>query len=152
MNMQGARWDYSPASQPPPKYRTGKSIGDISYFPVQIQEVLKTILVDLSVLKVKYRRFPDFPNLFSKQICSSKTDFSTFSSSKKGTSTQPLSPTKISRRFGPKRASYIRIIGGNVSYIGFIGNIGGLSGLGLSFSSLSTSCSLCSLLRGKQNC
>ena len=105
-----------------------------------------------TVLKVKYRRFPDFPNLFSKQICSSKTDFSTFSSSKKGTSTQPLSPTKISRRFGPKRASYIRIIGGNVSYIGFIGNIGGLSGLGLSFSSLSTSCSLCSLLRGKQNC
>ena len=33
------------------------------------------------------------------------------------------------RRFRPKRASYIRDIGGFVSYIGFTGNIGALSGL-----------------------
>ena len=36
-----------------------------------------------------------FLNLFSSQICSSKTIFSTFYFSKKGTSGQPLSSTKI---------------------------------------------------------
>jgi hypothetical protein len=35
------------------------------------------------------------------------------------------------RRFGSKRASYILLIGGFLSYIGFLGFIGGISGLTL---------------------
>ena len=60
-------------------------------------------------MKVNYR--------FSNLIFCQKTVFLKFSFLKKGT------------RFWPKKGSYIRDIGGFVSYIGVIGNIGALAGL-----------------------
>ena len=61
--------------------------------------------------------------------------FSTFLPKKKVPVASHFSQPKY-RRFGPKRASYIWIIGAFVSYIGFIGNIGGLPGLTLTFNTL----------------
>ena len=61
-------------------------------------------------MKVKNRRFPDFLNLISTQIYSLKTVFSTFLPKKKVLVASHFSQPKY-RRFGPKRASYIWIIG-----------------------------------------
>ena len=56
------------------------------------------------------RRFPDFWNLISTQIFSLKTVFSTFLPQKRALVANHFSQRKY-RRFGPKRASYIRDIG-----------------------------------------
>ena len=74
-------------------------------------------------MKVENRRFPDFLNLISTQIYSLKTVFSTFLPKKKVPVASHFSQPEY-RRFGPKRASYIRIIAAFESYKGIIGNMG----------------------------
>ena len=79
-------------------------------------------------MKVNYRRFSNYNQLFSNLIFCQKLFSQIFLSSKKALVASPFSQTKY-RRFWPKRGSYIRDIGGFVSYIGVIGNIGALAGL-----------------------
>ena len=81
------------------------------------------MLGDSSVFKVNYRRFSNY-NIIFREILFSQI----FSSSEKALVVSHFFQTKY-RWLWPKGASYIRDIGGFVSYTGFIGNIGALAGL-----------------------